>query len=64
MPAIDLGVPTAIPAAVGAPIVPLTFEDYAELVHWTGRAILDGRKGAIPAGMLPVFRRLELHEPG
>ncbi len=43
---------------------PLTFEDDAELVDWIGRAIRDGRKGAIPAGMLPMFRRLELPEKG
>ncbi|MCP3971011.1 MAG: transposase, partial [Rhodobacteraceae bacterium] len=64
MPTFDLGVPAGIPAAVAPPIVPLTFEDYAELVDWTGRAIRDGKKGAIPAGMLPVFRRLELQEQG
>ncbi len=56
MPTIDLGVPAAIPSTVAAPIIPLTFEDYAEVVDWTGRAILDCKKRAIPAGMLPVFR--------
>ncbi len=45
-------------------MVPLSFEDYADLVEWTGRAIRDGKKGAIPADMLPLFRRLELQEQG
>ncbi len=29
-------------------------EDYAELVDCTDRAILDGKKGAIPDEMLPL----------
>ncbi len=52
--------PAAMPAAIAAPVVPLSFEDYAELADWTGRAIRVGKKAAISAETLLVFRRLEL----
>ncbi len=64
MLAIDLRVPAAMPAAIVAPMVPLTFKDHAALVDWTGRAIRDGKRGAILAGMLPLSHRLELQEQG
>jgi len=36
--------------------------NYLELVDWTGRAVRDDKKGAIPAKLKPIFQRLGLNE--
>ncbi len=38
--------------------VSVTFPDYLELVDWTGRAVRDDKRGAIPDGLPPVLNRL------
>jgi hypothetical protein len=38
--------------------VPFSFEDYLELVDWTGRAILSDKRGHIPAGHPKILDRL------
>ena len=38
------------------------FNDYLELVDWTGRAIRDDKTGAIPAHFPPILQRLGLDE--
>ena len=35
---------------------------YIELVDWTGRAILNNKRGAIPANLPPILDRLNLSE--
>ncbi len=35
-------------------------EDYLELVDWAGRAIRDDKRGAIPATLPPILKRLQL----
>lgn len=42
--------------------IPMTLSAYIELVDWTGRAILDNKRGARPANLPPIFDRLKLSE--
>lgn len=37
-----------------------TLEDYCQLVDWTGRAIIDGKRGSIPADIPPILTRLSV----
>ena len=36
--------------------------DYLQLVDWTGRAVREDKRGAIPADLQPIFCRLGLNE--
>ncbi len=38
--------------------LPFHFSDYLELVDWTGRAILEGKRGYIPSDVPPILTRL------
>ena len=38
-----------------------TTKDYLELVDWAGRAIRDGKRGAIPNSIPPILERLKLN---
>ena len=38
-----------------------TTKDYLELVDWAGRAIRDGKRGAIPTSAPPILERLKLN---
>jgi len=38
--------------------IPFAFDDYLELVDWTGRACVPGRRGQIPAGQPKILDRL------
>lgn len=38
--------------------VAFTTEDYLELVDWTGRAIREDKRGAIPESIPPILERL------
>jgi REP element-mobilizing transposase RayT len=40
------------------PGIEFSLQDYLELVDWTGRAIRDDKKGAIPNELQPVMQRL------
>ncbi|MEW8051438.1 MAG: transposase [Candidatus Thiodiazotropha sp.] len=40
--------------------IPFRFSDYLELIDWTGRAILEHKRGYIPADQPPVLIRLQL----
>ena len=40
--------------------IPLELKDYLELVDWTGRAVIEGKKGAIPDHLPPILERLNL----
>ena len=37
-----------------------TTEDYLELVDWSGRAIRENKRGAIPSTLPPILKRLQL----
>ena len=42
--------------------LPFSLQDYFELIDWTGRVIRDDKKGAIPADVLPILRKLGVNE--
>jgi len=42
--------------------VPIRLQDYFALVDWTGRAIHQDKRGAIPANVKPILRRLGVVE--
>ena len=39
--------------------VPFHLNDYLELVDWTGRALVAGKRGAIPEDLPPILQRLQ-----
>ena len=41
-------------------LLPITRDQYIELIDWTGREIKAGKRGAIPITLLPIFKRLDL----
>jgi len=38
----------------------LDLDDYLALLDWTGRKVVEGKKGAIPAHLAPILERLEI----
>ncbi len=40
--------------------LPFRLKDYLELVDWTGRAILEDKRGYIPANQPPILQRLQI----
>jgi hypothetical protein len=40
--------------------LPLRLQDYLELVDWTGRAILENKRGYIPEDQPPILDRLKI----
>jgi REP element-mobilizing transposase RayT len=44
------------------PGIPFPLKDYIELIDWTGRAVRDDKKGAIPGHIAPILQRLQLNE--
>jgi REP element-mobilizing transposase RayT len=38
--------------------LPFEMSDYLQLLDWTGRALHEGKHGAIPADMAPIFARI------
>ena len=39
----------------------MTLDEYLELLDWTGRQIRTGKRGAIPAALLPILDRLRIN---
>lgn len=39
----------------------ISLEHYMELVDWTGRAIIDGKRGYIPDQLSPIISRLQVN---
>lgn len=44
----------------GRPTIPFNLDDYLQLVDWTGRAVLDDKRGHIDASLPPIMRRLNI----
>jgi len=40
--------------------IPYSATDYLELVDWSGRAIIEGKKGSIPDHLPPILKRLNM----
>jgi len=43
------------------PIIPCELRDYLELVDWSGRAVVPGKRGSIPDNLPPILERLKLN---
>ncbi|HVC93852.1 MAG TPA: hypothetical protein VND64_09180 [Pirellulales bacterium] len=41
--------------------LPLTLDEYLELLDWTGRQVRGEKRGAIPAALLPILERLRIN---
>jgi REP element-mobilizing transposase RayT len=59
----DNGLPLRPLATERRGAIPFTLKDYLALVDWTGRAIRDDKRGAIPGQLPPILTRLNI-EPG
>ena len=44
--------------------LPLSLADYFDLLDWTGRQLVRGKKGRIPKSIAPILRRLKLDRHG
>ncbi|MBT3022835.1 MAG: transposase [Candidatus Thiodiazotropha sp. (ex Lucina aurantia)] len=40
--------------------LPFRFKDYLELIDWTGRAIVESKRGYIPGNQPPILERLQI----
>ena len=43
-------------------ILPITTDEYLDLLDWTGRQLSYGKKGTIPAHLAPILTRLEIND--
>ena len=43
-------------------ILPITIDEYLDLLDWTGRQLAYGKKGKIPARLAPILTRLEIND--
>ena len=43
-------------------VLPVTTDEYLDLLDWTGRQIAYGKKGTIPAHLAPILTRLEIND--
>jgi len=43
-------------------LLPITLNDYLELLDWTGRTTREGKPGAIPEELAPILERLEINQ--
>lgn len=41
--------------------LPLTLDEYLELLDWTGRMVRGDKRGAIPFTPLPILQRLQVN---
>ena len=43
--------------------IPYEVRDYLELVDWSGRAVIEGKRGSIPDNLPPILQRLMSRRP-
>ena len=41
-------------------ILPISLDEYLKLLDWTGRKVVAGKRGSIPADMAPILDRLQI----
>jgi len=41
-------------------VIPYEIQDYLELVDWSGRAVIEGKRGSIPEDLPPILERLKI----
>jgi hypothetical protein len=42
-------------------LLPIQLDEYLELLDWTGRAVVEGKRGAIPVHLAPILDRLAVN---
>ena len=42
------------------PSIHYELKDYLELVDWSGRAVVEGKRGSIPENLPPILQRLKI----
>ena len=42
------------------PSIPYELRDYLELVDWSGRAVVEGKRGSVPENLPPILQRLKI----
>ena len=42
--------------------IPYEIQDYLELVDWSGRAVVEGKRGSIPDNLPPILERLKIDQ--
>ena len=40
----------------------IALDDYLELLDWTGRQVVTGKKGSVPSDLVPILTRLEVNQ--
>ena len=45
-------------------ILSLELDDYLKLLDWTGREVIEGKRGAIPSHLAPILDRLRITSSG
>jgi len=48
----------------GKGILSLSLDEYLKLLDWTGRKVIAGKRGSIPADAAPILDRLQINESG
>ena len=67
MPDADVPVPpdstptTPAKRASNRGFLPITLDEYLELLDWTGRQVRADKRGAIPDNLLPILRQLQVN---
>jgi len=64
----DVPLESRQPSAIGSArrasdrgFLPMTLDEYLELLDWTGRQVRRDKRGAIPQHLLPILRRLQVN---
>ncbi|MGI6524009.1 MAG: transposase [Bdellovibrionota bacterium] len=42
-------------------LLPVDFDDYLQILEWTGKQLVEGKRGFIPLDLVPVLERLKLN---
>jgi len=45
-------------------ILPISVDEYLQLLDWTGRRLVDGKPGTIPSDLAPILQRLGIEPNG
>ena len=57
---LGMGNPLGAPRVSEKGFLPMTLEEYLQLLDWTGREIRADKRGAIPADLQPILERLQV----
>ncbi len=57
---LGMGNPLGAPRVSEKGFLPMTLEEYLQLLDWMGREIRADKRGAIPADLQPILERLQI----